>query len=83
MELIGWIGSIALAVCGVPQAYLSYKQGHSNGLSVALLVLWFGGEIFTLIYVLPQQDWPLLFNYSCNIISLIIICWYKWKPRQV
>jgi len=81
MEYIGWIGSILFAACGIPQAYESYNKGNSNGLTWAFLLMWFFGEVLTLIYIIPKLDYPLLFNYSCNLICLLIILRYKIKPR--
>lgn len=81
MELIGWIGSILFAACGIPQAYESFKKGHSNGLTWAFLLMWLGGEILTLAYIIPKMDWPLLFNYINNLICLLVILRYKIKPR--
>ena len=66
MEIIGWTGSILFAICGIPQALDSFKRGNSEGLTWAFLLMWFFGEVLTLIYVIPKLDWPLLFNYSCN-----------------
>lgn len=82
IEIIGWIGSFMLAVCGFPQAWLSWKQGHSNGVSSGLLWLWGGGEILTLGYVIALNSAPLTFNYVCNLISISIIVWYKVRPRN-
>ena len=82
MEYIGYIGSIMLAVCGLPQALESYKTKSSEGLTWGFLGLWFFGEIFTFAYVLPKMDLPLLINYSANIIFLVIIVYYKIKPRK-
>lgn len=82
LEIIGWIGSIAFALCGLPQAILSYKQGHSNGISWGFIGLWFLGEICTLIYVIPKNHWPLIFNYVGNIIFAGIIIYYKIFPRK-
>ncbi len=81
MELIGWAGSILFAACGIPQAYESYNKGNSNGLTWAFLLMWLGGEVLTLIYIIPKLDWPLLFNYSCNLLCLLLILRYKIKPR--
>lgn len=80
--MIGYIGSILLAICGAPQAVLSIKQGHSEGISIYFLLLWTFGEIFTLIYIIPKLDIPLLLNYSSNILFLIIIWKYKLFPRN-
>lgn len=82
MELIGWIGGILLAFCGLPQAIESYKQGHSRGLTWGFLIMWGVGELFTIVYVIPKWHWPLIFNYTANIIFISIIVYYKIKPRK-
>ena len=80
MNSIGWLGSICLALCGFPQAWMSIKNGNSDGVSPWLLWLWGGGEILTLLYVIGKLDAPLIFNYACNLISVGIIAFYKLKP---
>jgi uncharacterized protein with PQ loop repeat len=82
MELIGYIGSIMLAFCGLPQAIESFKTKSSEGLTWGFLALWFFGEILTFAYVLPKMDLPLLINYSANIIFLLIILYYKVNPKK-
>lgn len=82
MENIGWIGSILLAFCGLPQAIESYKTKSSTGLTWGFILMWLIGEICTLAYVAPKMDLPLLFNYSANILFLSIILWYKIKPGK-
>jgi len=82
METIGWIGSILLAFCGLPQAIESYKTKSSEGLTWGFLFMWLSGEILTFLYVLPKLDLPLIFNYSANIIFLIIILYFKIFPKK-
>lgn len=82
LEAIGWIGGFFFAICAVPQAWQSYRQGHSVGLSWMFLWFWLLGEVLTTIYVLPKEHWPLIFNYVFNIILLLIIMWYKVYPRR-
>lgn len=79
MELIGWLGSILLAACGMPLAWQSFKQKHSNGISNTFLAMWLVGELLTFAYILPKQDYPLLFNYSLNIICIVVVIRYKFK----
>jgi len=79
MEIIGWIGSILLALCAVPLAWESYKQKHSKGISNLFLTMWLVGELLTAAYVLPKQDYPLLFNYGLNIACLVVVVRYKFK----
>ena len=83
MEYIGWIGSILLAFCGLPQAIESYKTKNSDGLSGGFLIMWGVGEIFTIIYILPKWHWPLIFNYTANLIFISVILYYKIKPRKL
>ena len=82
METLGWIGSILLAFCGLPQAIESYKQKCSHGLTWGFILMWFSGELLTLAYVIPKLDLPLLFNYVTNIIFLSIIIYYKINPKK-
>lgn len=79
MEIIGWIGSILLALCAVPLAWQSYWQKHSDGISSLFLAMWLVGEVLTATYVLPKKDYPLLFNYGLNIACLVIVIRYKVK----
>jgi len=81
MDTIGWIGSILFAACGIPQALDSYNKGNSDGLTWAFLLMWFFGEVLTLIYIIPKLDWPLIFNYTNNLVCLLVILRYKIKPR--
>ena len=82
METIGWIGSILLAFCGLPQAIESYKTKNSDGLTWGLLIMWGLGELFTIVYIIPKWHWPLIFNYTANIIFISIIAYYKINPRK-
>lgn len=82
MENIGWIGSILLAFCGLPQAIESIKTKSSEGLTWGFIGMWFIGEICTFIYILPKMDLPLLLNYTANIIFLSIIIFYKLCPKK-
>jgi uncharacterized protein with PQ loop repeat len=82
MDIIGYIGSILLAICGLPQAIESFKTKSSEGLTWGFILLWFFGELFTFAYIIPKMDLPLLINYSANIIFLIIIIYYKVNPKK-
>jgi uncharacterized protein with PQ loop repeat len=62
LENIGWLGSVLLAFCGLPQAIESYKTKSSEGLTWGFISMWFIGEICTFVYILPTLNLPLLFN---------------------
>ena len=77
MDNIGWIGSILLAFCGLPQALDTIKRKSAKGLAWGFLLMWFVGELATFIYIIPKMDLPLLINYGANMIFLSIILFYK------
>ena len=83
MELIGWVGSTLFALCAVPQAWQSWKDKHSRGFTWAFLLMWFFGEVLTIIYVAQKTDvLPLMVNYFLNIILLGIIIWFRVFPKD-
>jgi uncharacterized protein with PQ loop repeat len=82
METIGWLGAILFAICGLPQAWQCAKDGHSRGLNWFFLAAWLGGEILTIIYIWPKQDYPLLFNYLLNLVFLGVMIRYKIWERK-
>jgi uncharacterized protein with PQ loop repeat len=82
IEIIGWIGASLLAFCGLPQAWKSYKDGHSDGISWLFVLMWLFGEVFGLIYILSVGAAPIIFNYSLNLILVSVIVWFKMYPRK-
>lgn len=80
-SLMGWLGSVCLAICGVPQAIQSFKDKHSDGISWGFLLLWTFGEIFALAYVYDKLDLPLLVNYTSNILIVGVMLYYKIYPK--
>jgi len=81
-EILGWLGSICLAICGIPQAWQSIKDKHSHGISWGFVLLWAFGEIFALAYVYDKLDLPLLLNYATNILILGVILYFKINPKN-
>jgi len=83
VEALGWIGSILFSLAALSQAVSSWKQGHSDGLTWGLLILWFLGEIMTALYVaLTSVSIPLLANYLINFSFLLVIIKFKMWPRS-
>lgn len=77
MELIGVIGSVAFATCAIPQVVECYRKRSAEGLSWMFLILWAIGELFTIIYIWPKQDWILLGNYFFNSLCLLVMIYFK------
>jgi len=81
-QILGWLGSICLAICGLPQAWMSFKDKHSHGISWAFILLWAFGEAFALAYVYDKLDLPLVMNYLTNILIVGVILYFKIKPGK-
>ena len=75
--MVGWIGSIAFAVCSIPQAYHCFKVKNANGISWGLIILSLVGEVCSLVYVLPMGHIPLILNYLSNLFFMSVIGYYK------
>lgn len=82
IEIVGWLGSVFLALCGLPQAIQCWRDGHANGISSSFLALWTSGEILAAAYVIHLGNAPLIVNYLINIISCLVILRYKLKPIE-
>ena len=81
METIGFIGSILLGVCGIPEVVRTIKDNKCH-LGWNFLLLWFGGELFMLTYIIPMKDFPLLLNYVFNTALVAIMLFYKIKNTK-
>ena len=85
IELIGWLGGIAFALCGLPAAIQVYKQKHAEGYSKAFIGLWLIGEILTMAYVYLSKgfDGPLFLNYILNLVFISVIVYYMLRGKNV
>lgn len=77
MKTLGWIGSLLLAGCGLPEVIKAFEFGECT-LTWTFLLMWFFGEIFVLIPVVCYiKSKFLIFNYSVNILFISILIWFK------
>lgn len=81
LEWLGWTSSILLAVCAIPQAIRSLRQGNSDGIDWYFLLLWFSGEVLGLFYVLTLGSLPLVINYVANLVCTLVILRFKLYPK--
>jgi uncharacterized protein with PQ loop repeat len=84
-DIIGWIGSVAFAICGIPQAWECYKNRSARGINPAFVGLWLTGEVCYVISVLVKFGWVswMMFNYLANLFSIAIIVFYLMKGRKM
>ena len=83
IDVIGWLGSICLSLCGAPQAWACIRQGHARGIDPGFLTLWLGGEVLVFTYVATEvKDASLLLNYTANLLFVGVIAYYRAFPRR-
>lgn len=82
-DLLGWLACICFSLCGVPQAWKSYKDGHSLGMTSSFIALWLGGEVFYMGGVLLKFGWVhwIMWNCLINTATILVIGYYKIRPR--
>jgi hypothetical protein len=78
MEILGYLGAIFLGVCAFPEMIRTIKDGRCH-LGWPFLMMWYLGEVFMFIYIIPLRDMPLFFNYAFNILILSVMVVYKIK----
>jgi hypothetical protein len=85
IDSIGWIGNVALALCGAPLAHESYKQGHSNGISRKFLWLWFCGDASVIVYVPARVGFngPIIAQAIISLVFLAVVAKYSAFPRNM
>lgn len=81
-NVLAWLGQMLLLVCSLPQAFKSYRDGHSAGLSVYMIWLWGLGMFFSFFYFLMTAQVPATINYGFNIFVWAIIAKYYHFPRK-
>lgn len=85
LDFLGWFGALMFALCGIPQALQSYREGHTRGMGWGFLSMWAAGEVSMILYTLPMQNYPLLLNYIGNFVALVVMVYFKvWeRPAQI
>jgi len=81
-ETFNWVGSAMLMVASIPQAYMSFKQGHSDGVSRMMLWLWFFGMMSCLVFFASISIWPTVTNYIFNLFVAGTILRYSYFPLE-
>ncbi|MBC8412931.1 MAG: PQ-loop repeat-containing protein [Nitrospira sp.] len=83
-DIIGWIGSIAFAVCGIPQAWQCYTKKTAQGISPLFIALWLLGEVCYIISVFMKFGWVhwMMFNYFSNFLAIAVIVYYLRKDLK-
>jgi len=82
IEAMGWAGALMFALCGLPMLWKVWRTKSVDDISLGFLLLWLGGEVFSLVYVLAKAPRaPLIVNYAwCGAVTLAITAlWCRYR----
>ncbi len=80
--ILSWLGTLILVFRGYPQALKSFREGHSKGLSSAMLWLWLLGSALLLPHLFLVQDLAVAAIYMANIVFVVVMLKYLYWPRK-
>lgn len=82
-NLLGILGGLCFAYCGVPAAYATYKAGKSIGTPITVALLITIGTVLMYAYLTASYGFdPILtFNYFVEFVSWAIVSYYHYFPR--
>ena len=85
IDVLGYVGSLTLAWCGLPQAIKCYKEKSAKGLSAWFIWMWIFGEImvWTYLWMKNGTDIPVIINYGSNVILGFTIAYFKYFGADV
>ena len=84
IDIIGYLAMTCLMVSAIPQVIKVIKQGHADGMAVSYLSLLIVGFTLMATYImLTKPLYPVVINYVINVLSMLIISYYKIFPRKV
>jgi solute carrier family 66, member 2 len=70
---LGYTSSGVEAVLGVPQFLLNYRRQNTSGLSIMLILIWLGGDLYKLSYYIAHAS-PLALQLCAAFQIFIDIC---------
>ena len=79
IEIIGFIAAILTTVAFLPQVYKTWKTKDVSSLSLPMLLIFFIGVFFWLIYGFLKNSPPIIFANSITIVSAFLLMYYKIK----
>tara|TARA_Y100000590_G_C15707005_1_gene1009003 strand:- start:317 stop:673 length:357 start_codon:yes stop_codon:yes gene_type:complete len=74
---IGYIGSILVTFCMLPQVYKTYKTKNVEGLSISFIILQILSSVCYIIYAMYEKTLPIMISNCATVfLSLILIILY-------
>jgi MtN3 and saliva related transmembrane protein len=83
MELLGFVAAILTTAAFLPQVYKTWKTKDVSGLSMPMLILFFVGIVFWLIYGVYKESPSMIFANSITTVSAFMLIYFKQKYQNV
>ncbi|QJQ05538.1 SemiSWEET transporter [Undibacterium piscinae] len=68
-DTVGYIAAFLTTGAYIPQAWMSWKNKHAEGVSLGMYVIMVSGIVLWLAYGILLQAWPIII---ANIITLML-----------
>ena len=82
IETVGYLGSVFLAINAIPELIRTVNDRRCH-IGWPMLIFWALGEICMTAYSLHLSNIPLMLNYIFNLIIVIVMLYYKFRPMII
>ena len=70
---LAYTSSSVEAILGVPQFMLNYQRKNTSGLSIVLILIWLGGDLYKLSYYVAHAS-PFALQFCAGFQIIVDIC---------
>lgn len=82
-QAVGWLGSLFLALAGIPQLVKTIREGHARGMDWWYLVLLWSGFLAMFAFTIRSHAAiQLTLSYALQLLVFTTIVFYKAFPRK-
>lgn len=85
IEILGWVGSFFLTICGLPQLWTTFAKKDVRGLSVYMSIFWCAGCLCMLVVSIYHRfPVALITNYILNALcaGALIVGYFKYRGQK-
>lgn len=73
-DLIGALAAMLTTAAFIPQAWMTWKKRHADGVSLGMYCIFTGGVALWLVYGLLIRAWPVIIaNFVTLLLTLFIL----------
>lgn len=85
VEATGYLALVTESMLGLPQVLKNFKKKSVLGMSLSMVLMWLGGDMFKTGYFIannvPLQFWLCgLLQITIDLLILFQVCLYRQKP---